>query len=411
MQKKIFILTALWLIATATGLTAANPEKKTVRSGDFEREYLVYTPQNTRVKPDGLIVGLHGFNGSNEDFFGAYPIFRVADSLNYLFLAPQALPEQSQRVKDKAELIRLFFGNTIPLDAVWACGLKVKAFSQLFGVTLLEEELNKSVDDVEFIRRIIDQTRDEYALTSENIFLVGTSMGGYMAYQFALKQPVKPAGIVSIVGSMGLSVQGMDDRLKTPLCDFHSLTDEVVPYAGSYENAGLVISLAQAKTDVLRYWAETNGCGEPVSEAVNNYPSTNGITVEKITYPHPVYEVVHYRMNGSSHSYFFRKEAGDCMDYPEEITKFISSHASPHPGGMVMPEIRTLQVYPNPAAEVVYLGITDGHVSVCDFAGQEVLSTPFRSGQLDISSLKPGIYILRVRSNGILHTAKLIIQK
>jgi hypothetical protein len=65
-----------------------------------------------------------------------------------------------------------------------------------------------------------------------------------------------------------------------------------------------------------------------------HYPSINGITVEKITYPEPDYEVIHYKMNGSTHSYFFSKETGDCMDYKEEAVKFIKSHVSGHQSGI-----------------------------------------------------------------------------
>ncbi|MDR3260206.1 MAG: T9SS type A sorting domain-containing protein [Tannerella sp.] len=406
-MKKISIIATIWL--AAIGLMAANPERKTVRTGGFEREYLIYTPQNMRAQPDGLIVCLHGFNGSMENFFGEYPVYRIADSLNYLILAPQALPEQERGVIDKAALISLLAGDKIVLESVWGCGLKVRAVSKLLGITLLDDELNRQVDDVEFIRLIIDRTRNEYALKSENIFLVGTSMGGYMTYQFALKQPVKLAGIISIVGSMGLNIKGMENRMKVPLCDFHSVTDEVVPYAGSYENSGTVIYLAQPKPDVINYWVETNEAGAPTTEEVRYYPPTNDITVEKTTYPHPVNEVVHYRMNGSGHSYFFRKEAGDCMDYIEEIAKFIASHASPHSGGTeLLPEQPDRLFYPNPAGNVIYFGVETGQVSVYDLTGKEVLSESFRSGQSDISSLKPGIYILGIRSEGNLRTGKLI---
>jgi poly(3-hydroxybutyrate) depolymerase len=393
---------------TVPGLTAANPVRKTVSAGGLEREYLVYTPENARSLPEGVIVCLHGFNGSGEDFFGNYPVYKVADSLNCLIIAPQALPEQNRKLIDKAALISLITGNRLFLNAVWGCGLKVKAVMNPGNLVLLDDELNKSVDDVEFIRLITRQTLEEFALKSENIFLVGTSMGGYMAYQFALKQPVKPAGIVSIVGSMGLNIRGMGDGMKVPVCDFHSVTDEVVPYTGSNESSGMTVYLAQPKQDVLDYWVQTNGAGAPETEDVRYYPSTNGITVEKITWPHPEYEVVHYKIDGSNHSYFFRKEAGDCMDYVEEITKFITAHASPRPDGIESVPEQSPSVYPNPAYNKIYFGVMSGEVSIYDFTGRVLLSAPFDAGQLDISSLKPGVYILRIQSGGTTRTTKLI---
>lgn len=405
-MKKYSIIITFCL--AVIGLMAANPVKKNIRAGDFEREYLVYTPENNRSRPEGLMVCLHGFNGSMENFFSDYPIYKIADSLNCLIVAPQALPEQNQGLIDKAATISAITGNQLFLHAVWGCGLKVKAVMNIGNILLLDDELNSSVDDVEFIRLMIQQTLEEFAMESENIFLVGTSMGGYMAYQFALKQPVKLSGVVSIVGSMGLNIRGMGGGMKVPVCDFHSVTDEVVPYTGSTETFGATVYLARPKQEVLDYWVQTNDAGTPVTENVSYYPSTNGITVEKTTWPHPEYEVVHYKMNGSNHGYFFRKEAGDCMDYVEEITKFITAHASLRPGGIESVPEQQPAVYPNPAYNIIYFGATNGDVSIYDFTGREILSASFSAGQLDISSLKPGMYILSIRSNGTVRTAKLI---
>ncbi|MDR1601469.1 MAG: T9SS type A sorting domain-containing protein, partial [Tannerella sp.] len=332
----------------------------------------------------------------------------IADSLNCIILAPQALPEQNEMLVGESEVLNLILGKKINLDAVWGCGLKVRVV--IFGgIVLLDAELNESVDDVDFIRTIIEQTLNEHAMPAQNIFLAGTSMGGYMAYQFALRQPVKLSGVISIAGSMGLAVKGMDNRFKTPVCDFHSVTDEVVPYAGMYlEGSDVTVSLAQNKDDVIRYWAETNEAGTPVAENVDYYPSTNGITVEKITRPHPENEVVHYKINGATHSYFFRRENGDCMDYVEEIGKFIASHSIRYPDGKAHIDEKQNIVYPNPVHDVVYFGYADGDVSVYDLTGKLILSAPFHSGRLDISALRQGMYILHIRSGKYVHSAKML---
>lgn len=407
MNGKVFTILILWL--SIAGPAAANPERKSVLTGGHAREYLVYTPQNVNAgKPDGVIVALHGFNRTMDNFFEEYSLTSIADSLNCILLAPQALPEQNEMLVGKSEVLNMILGKKIKLDAVWGCGLKVRAVV-FGGIELLNDELNESVDDVEFIRTIIEQTLSEHAMPVKNIFLAGTSMGGYMAYQFALRQPVKLSGVISIAGSMGLAVKGMDHRLKTPLCDFHSVTDEVVPYTGTYfEGADVSVSLAQNKDDVIRYWVETNEAGTGVTENVHYYPSTNGITVNKITYPHPENEVIHYRIDGATHSYFFRRENGDCMDYVEEIGKFIASHSVKYPDGKEKIEEKQIVVYPNPVRDVVYLGFADGEVSVHDLTGKLVLSASFHSGCLDLSVLRQGMYILRIRSGEYVHTAKIL---
>jgi len=409
MKHIIVIVFAICLFMA--DIVIANPVKKTIQSGGFEREYLVYTPQHQQsINPTGILIGLHGFNGSMDDFFNEYDFRSIADSLNCLILAPQALPEQNEKVKLIADVLNFFTSNKMRLDAVWSCGLKVKAISPFIG-TLIDEELNKDVDDVGFISLMIRQILDEYGLPSENIFMIGTSMGGYMTYQYALQQPVKLAGMVSVAGSMGLAIKDQDSGLKVPVCDFHSTTDEVVPYSGWYEQSGATIYLAQNKDEVIRYWVTNNEAGAPVTENVNYYPSANEITVEKTIYPAPVNEVIHYRMNGSSHSYFFKKEEGDCMDYREEITKFITAHSTGHSSEIHLITPSQPAVYPNPAHDVIYLSVESGFIRIYNMAGQAVWAGSFDSGSLNISFLSAGTYIIHLQADGITYKTKLIKKK
>ncbi|GHT65110.1 hypothetical protein AGMMS50239_24130 [Bacteroidia bacterium] len=406
------IYTTVFFCLASIALFAGNPPvKRAFQSGGFNREYILYEPVNPLYnRPAGIIVCLHGFNRTMADFFQEYNFSDVADSLNYLILAPQALPEQDANVIAKAQLIATFSGEQLSLNSVWGCGLGVKAGFYLAGtyISVLDEELNKLIDDTGFIRSIIDQTRDEYGLPQENIFVFGTSMGGYMAYRFALEQGDILSGLISVAGSMGLHAEGTDSGIKTPVCDFHSLTDEVVPYTGSYVRSGMQVDLAQDKQQVIDYWVKNNSAGNPVVEDVRYYASTNDIRVEKITYPAPIYEVIHYRINGAGHSYFFRKANGDCMDYVEETVKFIRSHASGDATGIRNFPLAGAHFYPNPAQDIIRFGIEEGNVTVYDLAGKTLLSKAFVSGQTDISILKPGIYLIRIQSGNNNRITKLI---
>jgi len=409
-RKTLIIGIAGWL--AAIGFVAANPPvRKTIQAGGFEREYLVYTPQHPqREKADGLVVCLHGFGRTMNDFFDSYDFSSAADSLNLILAAPQALPEQNDLVNSMAQALNYFSDSQISLNAVWGCGLSVRIYYIPWEVTLIDEELNRDIDDVDFINKMIDNILLEYSIPAENLFILGSSMGGYMSYQFALKKGERLSGLISVSGSMGLAIQGMDYSTKVPICDFHSVTDEVVPYSGSIERYSGILSLAQDKADVIKYWTETNATGAPVSEQVQNYPSTNGITVEKTTYPDPINEVIHYKMNGSSHSYFFRKENGDCMDYLEEITHFIGSHLSNAFNRISDISAQKAFFYPNPVKDIIYFETMTGIVSVYDIAGSRIFSQSFQSGQTDLSSLKPGIYILRIQSGNTIRVNQFIKQ-
>ena len=411
-KKLLGIVGIAWLLTTV--VASANPIRKTIWVDGIEREYLVYAPvQSLTKKADGIIVCLHGFGRSMYDFFDVYNITSVPESLNMLIVAPQALGEQNKDVIEDANFINSITNNQLSLHSVWGCGLRVRVTLQLLGTTLLNDELNKDVDDVKFIDQMIDATLSDYSLPDENIFVLGTSMGGFMTYQYALKKGKRLSGVISIAGSMGLNIEGMDYGVQIPVCDFHSVTDEVVPYTGSYSQSLSVfftanITLAKPKAEVIDYWTKTNATGFPVTVPIQYYPSTKGISVEKITYPHPVNEVIHYKINGASHSYFFKKEAGDCMDHVEEITRFIQPHLT---GTTHNEQFDTGQkpfFYPNPVENLINFAMQSGVITIYDMTGSVVFAQSFSDGQADISSLKSGVYVIRVQAGNVVYTSKMV---
>jgi len=386
---------------------AENPVRRTINFGGYEREYLLYIPETVQSKFNGLIVGLHGYNSSMYTFFEDITLTKIADSLNYVLIAPQALPEKSQDVIDNAALLESLTGQKFSLNAVWGCGLKVTVTTNLFGVnvTLLDKELNRTIDDSGFLDYLIDNTLSEYPIDSKNLFLIGTSMGGYMSYQYTLLYGSRLAGMVSIVGTMGTAIKGLDNQVQIPICDFHSLTDEVVPYTGSYDLSGLWVTLGKDKNEVINYWANKNETG---AATVEDFPIANGIKVKKFTYPHPTHEVIHYQMDGSGHSYVFSKENGDSMDYIEETLKFLAAHATKDNTGINNPTEQNLYFYPNPVKDKIYFAVETGVLSIYDLTGKLLLSQPVYAHQANVSELKPGMYLIQIQSGEKTSTAKLV---
>jgi len=381
-----------------------SPERKTMNFGGFEREYLIYRPENTPNKPSGIIVGIHGYNRTMTTFFTDIDIRSLADSLNYLIIAPQALPEQSQKVRDDAKNLESVSGQSFPLDAVWGCGLRVTA--SLFSViSLMDDELNSDIDDKAFINTLINNILSEFKIENKNIFMLGTSMGAYMSYQYAIAYGQRLSGLIPIAGTMGTAIKGRDADVQVPICDFHSLTDEVVPYTGSIENSLYKLTLGEAKANVINLWVEKNGAGSP---QIEDFPTANNITVKKFTYPHAKYEVVHYQMNGANHSYIFAHENGDEMDYREEILKFVARHSETDGNSLHLPETQILAFYPNPVSDEIRFSTEQGNFTIYNIAGKAVMSKDFRNATSNISGLEKGIYLIKIQSDGFSKTSKLI---
>ena len=405
-KAKFICISILFLLNVWVGF-AENPARRIINFGGYEREYLLYIPETAQSKFDGLIIGLHGYNSSMYTFFQDITLSKIADSLNYVLIAPQALPEKSQDVIDNAALLESLTGQKFSLNSVWGCGLKVTVTTDLFGinVTLLDKELNRTIDDAGFLDYLIDTTLSEYTINSKNLFLVGTSMGGYMSYQYTLLHGSRLSGMVSIVGTMGTAIKGLENQVQIPICDFHSLTDEVVPYTGSYNLSGVLVTLGKSKSEVIDYWASKNETG---TATVENFPESNGIRVKKFTYPHPEHEVIHYQMDGSGHSYVFSKGNGDSMDYMEEILKFLAAHATKDNTGINKINKQNLYFYPNPVKDKIHFTVESGSVSVYDLTGKLLLSQSFQAHQANLSALKPGTYLIRIQSGGQISTAKFV---
>jgi poly(3-hydroxybutyrate) depolymerase len=408
---KKYILLLLFLILTFAGINA-NPVKYTMTYGGYEREYMVYLPKSYDAsKKSGLVICLHGFNGSMDTFFGNYDITSVADGLNMIIVAPQALPEQSPDVIKEAETLGNLIGKRFPLDAAWGCGLRVKSSNILF--LKLDVELNKDIDDVGFIKAVTDKIKNDYPI-NRNIFILGTSLGGFMSYQYAMYHGDELSGLISICGSMGASIRNSNSDLKLPVCDFHSITDEVVPYNGTLNyKVFLVIdvkvTLCQDKNEVIKYWVNKNGTTPtPDIEQVKYYPPANSITVEKYTYASDVNPVIHYKIDGAYHEYYFRKTNGDCMDYNEEIVKFITACSKDKTNNLLI--TKELKIYPNPATGYINIGVAEGYATIYNITGEQVYSGNITSSRIDISSLSKGVFIVTVKSPEGYYQGKLIVR-
>lgn len=327
MKTNIFKITILLGYFCFFSQTGSADEKIIIDK--TERTYKLYVPAEVQ----GIIVALHPLGGSSSFFFDEYPMKDFADENKYIVLAPQALKEQNPTVISTINLLGTMAGINIPLNAVWGCGMKVNITSPSMSF-----ELNANVADVEFIHQIIAKTLVDYNLPTQNIFIFGVSLGGFMTYLYAEKYPEQLSGIISIAGSRGLAISNTSD-VALPVLDFHSEQDETIPYGGLLQvklSGGTTnVDMAQSKPEVIDYWVNRNGANTvPDVENVNYYTSTNGISVTKYTYTQAQgNEVIHYKMTSSTtgvpeHIYLFSADNGDCMDYAEEIAKFITAHTT-----------------------------------------------------------------------------------
>jgi len=431
MKKKYLIFSLLCLLSMS--IFTAEVERITLKDAQgYDREYYKYVPDHyDGTDPYGIFLILHAFGQSGADMFNMLKMDSVMSEFKFILIAPSALPEQDENViNDMADI-------PMPMNAMWGAnmGFRMKVFDVKIGETVIPEwELknlvfNQGVDDSAFLSQIVNDIKENYNISSKNHFVFGVSMGGYMGYQYTLKNSSKIAGLISFGGSMSGKMQNIGSG-RVNLCDFHSLDDEVIAYEGSVkrtvapqEEGGDSVKIelfwGYHKDEVINYWVGKGKAKTP--PVVTEYPdsSETGYTAKKFHYERGTgatgREVIHYQMTGAGHAQFLSKNKGDCIDYVDEFKSFIWNNTTLTKAGETgVQSLKhpTVNVYPNPAEDYIVISgmdTTPVQVNVYTTSGQEIQQV-MNSERIDVSSLLPGAYLVKIQTANGQFVSKFIKQ-
>lgn len=287
MKSMIITLIALsftWSISAQTTFSG------TIAHTTGTRSYQLYIPamyDGSESVP--LVLNLHGY-GSNNTQQMAYGNFKpIADTANFLILAPQGLNDVN---------------NTAHWNAEWGTG----------------------VDDVGFLSALIDTISANYNVNSNRIYSTGMSNGGFMSFTLAGELSDKIAAVASVTGTMSvIQVPANTVSRPMPIMQIHGTADATVNYNGDQYFLSV--------DSVLNYWVAHNNCNPtPVITAVPNTNTSDGCTAERIDYlgGDNGSEVVHYKVTGGAHTWpgapFTIGVTNRDFDASIEIWKFFSRY-------------------------------------------------------------------------------------
>jgi polyhydroxybutyrate depolymerase len=204
---------------------------RSVDSGGRTRTYQVFVPGTVRSEvPAPVMISLHASPGSSSDMRGISGFDQVARSLQTIMVYPDATSD-------------------------WAEGCDCTQADAA------------GVDDVQFIRDLIDDLDTSFRVNRDRVYAAGFSDGGFFAQRLACDMEGDIAAIAVVAATMsGPLAATCDPPVPVSFLMIHGTADPRVPAAGS---GGTRASLGARET--VDFWLEHNGCGtEPTVTSVQD---------------------------------------------------------------------------------------------------------------------------------------------
>lgn len=234
-------------------------ERFPIRQGDEEkwldfqgrrRTYIVHVPPGSdRSRALPLVIVLHG--GVVNAYFTAYNTGMNATADREGFIV--AYPNGTGRLEDRI--------------LTWNVG---------FGFAYA---LRNNVDDVGFIRELINRTLGEYGADPRRVYATGISNGGIMSYRLASEASDLIAAVAPVAGASAGRRRGGSPLVVFPqparpvsVVAFHGMQDRLMPYGGG-KGSGFTNAVYLPVQDSINLWVGYDGCS-PTPDAWTS-PSGN----------------------------------------------------------------------------------------------------------------------------------------
>ncbi len=203
---------------------------------DYTRSYLVHFPAQRPTKGLPLVIVLHGGGGTPENALRMSEMNPKADKEGFIVVYPAG-----------TSLIghRLLTWNT------WiCCGYALK----------------HNVDDVGFIRALLEKLKREYPIDSKRIYVTGISNGAMLTYRLGLELSDQIAAIAPVAGALNTDTPNASEPVSVII--FHGMKDlHVLPEGGEPKEQLFNANPVENKplSYAISYWVKRNECN-PIPE-------------------------------------------------------------------------------------------------------------------------------------------------
>ncbi|MFM9064723.1 MAG: alpha/beta hydrolase family esterase [Pirellula sp.] len=241
---------AILLAADGNHLSPGDTSRTLKVDGD-ERSYLVHVPpQYVKDTPTPVVLAFHGGGANARNMVAFSGLNLKADQAGFIVV----YPDGSGRLE---RMLTFNAGN--------CCG----------------QAATRNVDDVAFVRSILDDLEGIASVDRNRVFATGMSNGAMMAYRLASEMSDRIAAIAPVSGPMG--TKDCRPGRAVSVMHFHGDADEFAPFSGG-KGRGPSGTEFYSVDHSISAWVEANGCNK--SPRVTQLPDRekDGTNVKQVRY-------------------------------------------------------------------------------------------------------------------------------
>ena len=272
----------------------ATRQVQTVQKGDItgelihqrrKRTYYLHTPKSYNPnRPMSLVIAFHGHGSQGKNLAFNTGFSELAERKGFIIVYPDGI------------------------DRRWNT-----ARNTLLGV-----------NDVSFVKSLIDNITQIRAIDKRKIYAVGVSNGGFLVQRLACEPNIKIAAFASVVATLPGELKSSCDRTApTSMLMINGTLDRKVPWSGGRFPGGSFLSVP----DTINFWRQHNSCTPKVAKQILNkrvditrYPNCQGdAELELVT----LKDAGHVWPRGGSGS-------GELLNGSQEIWDFFQRHQLPN---------------------------------------------------------------------------------
>lgn len=230
--------------ADQTGQPAiADPKAKITKPGDYvysiesggiDRKYRVHVPSGyDPAKPTPLLVALHG-GGGFMDYMASdehYGLISKSDRAGFVVVFPNGYSRAPS-------------GKFATWNAGYCCG----------------PARDNNIDDVGFIRQVIENLSQQLNIDHQKIFATGMSNGGLMAHRLACEMSGTFKAIASVAGTD--NTKSCNPKNPVSVLQIHAKNDDHMPFGGGMgpKSTRSAVTEFTSVPESISRWVKRNGC-------------------------------------------------------------------------------------------------------------------------------------------------------